>query len=803
MLRTRASRPSLRVCWFVLCAITLEGCGGAGARYAGHMQRGKDYLAQDNLAKAGIEFRNAIQIQPKSEQAIYYSGLVAEKRGDTRAAASLYQSALDINTEDTQARANLARIYLLNGASDQALKLIEPALVKHPDDPELLTDRAAVRIQLKEPAQARVDAEHAVKVAPTNENAVALLAAIYRDAGEIDKAIDLVSGSVARVPASFELREILVKLYLSSEKYDKAEQQMIKLTEMKPRELTYYDQLALYYTRAKRPDDAQRMLEKAVKAQPDSNAAKLTLVDFLTAQRSRSEAEKRLRQFISSDPENYDLQLGLGALQQRGGDVAAAIATYNRVIEQADTKPQALTASDRIAAIRVQQGDLEGARKLLASVLNTNARDNQALLLRARLELGANDPAAAITDLRAVLRDQPSSVRVKTALAQAYVNNGQASLAEQELRGAKDLAPDDADVRMNLAVLLAQTQRTDQAVSLLEETVQKLPTNAVVRMALIRTYLQARNFSAARTAAEDLKTLRPKDASGYYLAALAEEGAGKPDAAEHELDRALELQPDTVDVMTELVHISAMRGKVAQVLPRVQDLVQRSASDAAAVNLLGEVYFANKDLPKAQQTFSRAIELAPKWWTPYRNRAVAQVAAGDMPAAIATYQSAIKLMPVQPQLTVDLANLYEKSGRIDDAIASYEALYKLDPKDSLAANNLAMLLVKYKTDRASLDQARTLSTSFASSQDGNLLDTSGWVRFKRGEYADAVAILERAAEKAPGSQVIRYHLGMAELQAGQRERARTSLESALANGARFDGAEDARLTLARLKSSSG
>ena len=79
-----------------------------------------------------------------------------------------------------------------------------------------------------------------------------------------------------------------------------------------------------------------------------------------------------------------------------------------------------------------------------------------------------------------------------------------------------------------------------------------------------------------------------------------------------------------------------------------------------------------------------------------------------------------------------------------------------------------------------------------------MLDTLGWVRFKRGELAAAVATLEQAVEARSESPSIRYRLGIALLKAGDPDRAREMLQSAISSGA-FPEAADAERELAQLQ----
>jgi tetratricopeptide (TPR) repeat protein len=606
------------------------------------------------------------------------------------------------------------------------------------------------------------------------------------------------------------LRGILANLYLAAEQPDKAEEQMRAVIKLKPRELTLRTQLAMHFARAHNLDAAQKVLEDAVRVYAQdkdhsrADAARLALGDFISSMRSREDGEKLLRGFIAAEPDNAQLRFGLAALLQRSGAVDAAIATYREVIKRQSTEVQGLTARDRIAAIQLSRGHVDEARKLIDEVLRTNPRDDDALLMRANIELQRKDPTSAVADLRIVARDQPSSVLTHRTLARAYLDQGQPGLAEEAYRAALQAAPGDLTVRLELAQFLIQTERAPQAATLLEETVSRLPENAAVREGLVRAYLAKKDLPAARAAADELKTHHPDVATGFYLSgSIAAEQQRLADS-QADFERALALQPASVDVLTLLSRVLVARGSAAAAISRVQAVIASNPDKAALVNLLGELYLQRKDIGHASEAFGRASTLDPKAWLPHRNLAVARSAANDPAAAIAEYEKAAQLAPGEPRLVVELTTLYEKQGRIEDAIARYDALYRSNPSaKQLAANNLAMLLVTYKTDQASLDRARELTLSFETSSDSSLLDTSGWVQFKRGDYQDAAAVLRRAVERAPDAKIIRYHLGMTELQLGHRDQALSNLESALAGSGTFTGADEARIALADLKGRSG
>ena len=119
----------------VVAALALGGCSSAQVRYQDYLRRGEQFLAQGNLPAAGVELRNALQIEPKSAAALYDLGRVVEKQGDLRRAAGLFQAAIDAQPTNIKARVDLGTIYCIAGVPRQALGIVSPALAQHPNDP--------------------------------------------------------------------------------------------------------------------------------------------------------------------------------------------------------------------------------------------------------------------------------------------------------------------------------------------------------------------------------------------------------------------------------------------------------------------------------------------------------------------------------------------------------------------------------------------------------------------------------------------------------------------------------------------
>jgi tetratricopeptide (TPR) repeat protein len=779
-------------------ATFLAGCGGVEARKSGYMTKGREYMAAHNFENARLEFRNAMQLDPNDAEASYLAGQADEHLGNPREAAQMYQDAIQSNAKHLGARAQLAKLYVFGGAPDKAMELIEPGLAIAPSDPDLLTSRAAARQQLGDKAGARADAEKAVHVAPTNEGALVQLASIYSQAGETGQAIDLINKAVQAPGASVGLRLVLAQLYLSAGRNPEAVQVLQAVIALEPNTLVNRYRLAEVLLLDKNVDAAEAALRAAVAQVPDSAEAKVALANLLATYRSYEVAESELRRMTAASPNDYQLRLGLGQFYASHGKAQQAEAVYRQIIKDDGTGPNGLRARNRLANGYAAANRWDAAAPLLDEVLKENPRDADALISRAHLSLARGKADAAITDLRALQRDQPNSIPIQRELAHAYLQNYDTTLAEETLRAAVQNSPADPDTRLDLAQLLARSGRVDQALTILEKLTTDKPDNLTAFQALFDAQMARKDFAAALRTAALVQTAKPTLPAGNYMSGLAEQADGKIDAARAAFERAAAISPDAVEPVTALVRLDLSQQHADQAIARIDKVIAQFPKNPIARNIKGDVLADLKRTDAAIASFREAITLSPSWTTPYRNMAAAQSAAGRDEDAVKTFEDGLKASNDAPQLRVDLASLYERLGRSDEAIAQYETLLKRDADSAAAANNLAMLLVTYRSDKASLDRARALTEGFASSRNPDLLDTWGWVLYKRGENAVAVTALQKAVDRSPHAPVMLYHLAMAQLKSGARESARTNLEQALKSTAPFVGADDAKKALAEL-----
>ena len=147
-----------------------------------------------------------------------------------------------------------------------------------------------------------------------------------------------------------------------------------------------------------------------------------------------------------------------------------------------------------------------------------------------------------------------------------------------------------------------------------------------------------------------------------------------------------------------------------------------------------------------------------------------------------------------------LGQVYCLKGDFPKARITYEKVFKLRPNLWAAANDLAFVLAEKATSKKDLDRALVLGQKAMGLQpkEPQVLDTLGWVHYKRGEAGEAVELIGKAQAEEPADATINFHMGMALVKAGKREAGKKFLSKALASGEGFYGREDAQAAMKQL-----
>ena len=176
-----------------------------------------------------------------------------------------------------------------------------------------------------------------------------------------------------------------------------------------------------------------------------------------SGQGDSAKAEAAWRQALAIDPDDAEASFHLGNLERERGRRDLAVIHYRRALNRV---PGHAGVLNNLGLAYEEQGDTAQAEACYREVLAASPNHPDALANLANIQFGREDyPAAAASYQRAfaIRPDVPASVWVRRALAQRH--SGDMAGAEDSLREAARIAPDDIDVQINLASACAERHR--------------------------------------------------------------------------------------------------------------------------------------------------------------------------------------------------------------------------------------------------------------------------------------------------------------------------------------------------------
>ena len=794
-----AKLRSLRIIVVAALVVGLIACDGPKEREKAYMARGKALYEEGNYVKARLEFRNALQINPKGFESRFYLAQIEQRTGNLRAAFAGFEKLVTEKPDHLAAQLELARLLFVAGQSGRALAKVKMILAAEPANASARALNGAIAMKAGDLDKAMAEAAAALKAAPASAEAVSVVAAVLTRRGRLEDAVKRIDGVIALNKADTSLRLLKINLHVKLKQFAEAEAVYKELIGLRPEVLGFRAALARLLAGQKRVEEAEGVLREAIQAMPKDAKAKLLLVDFLAVSRSAAAAKQALVGFVGKEPENQILLLGLAAFHEKQKEPKEAEAVYRKVIGLDEAGRSGVAARTALIRLKLREGDKKTADGELEKLLKGDPGNANGLLLRAGRSVEERNFLKAITDLRLVLRDDPNSTRAMKLLAVAHIRAGNQQLARETLQKLVRVDRKDVEARLQLAQLMARGRDYDDANALLAEILVQKPNHIQALGTKAEIALAQHDFGEAERIAREVLASGAPAAVSRRLLGLVYFGQGRHSEAVSELRAALEDDPKSERVLAALARSFVAAKQMKQGIAYLEAFVAKHADNGLAYEFLGEMSVMEGDLKRAEGHFATSARLKGAPAATYRKYGRALARTGHHAEAIAAYETALRADPDSEVLMFEMALAHQLAGDPGGAMELYRRILARNANVDAAANNLAALIADHRyKDKEALNEALRLANRFQTSQSPLFLDTLGWVHYRLGNEKDAIAILERAANSGQTVPAIHYHLGMAYLAAKQKDRAKEQLRKATVGDPKYTGVEDARKALAEL-----
>ena len=413
--------------------------------------------------------------------------------------------------------------------------------------------------------------------------------------------------------------------------------------------------------------------------------------------------------WLKLDPDSDEALLYVAQLQLRNGAIRKSRRSFNKLLERGEgpVDEQLLTLIPFLS-----QEDAEDADELMRGLAKPYRKSATANYAVAVMALRAGDAKEAGKRAQAAIELDPEWIKPHLLYARSLLLSGDLDGAiEYTARMIGDDTDPDPEARLELAIMYVAADRDDDALSQIAQILLEQPSraDALRLMAIINFRLE--NLDAAWDDFEDLL------ASGRY----------------------------TMDALYYLGRIADHRGEFERAAELFSQVTRGSNVIASQRRASGiKAQLGNSE--GALEHLERFGQLHPNYAVDMiQARAQLLASLEQYPEALQQFERAVKYRPDDEGAWLGKAELLLRMGRLDDAIADYRACVKRWPDSAMSLNALGYTLADH-TDKYS-EAARFIEKAMRLDPDSAaIIDSYGWVLYRKGEFKQALEQLEHAYE---------------------------------------------------------
>jgi tetratricopeptide (TPR) repeat protein len=285
-----------------------------------------------------------------------------------------------------------------------------------------------------------------------------------------------------------------------------------------------------------------------------------------------------------------------------------------------------------------------------------------------------------------------------------------------------------------------------------------------VKMKMALILIDKKDYDAAVVKLKEILNLAPEsDKVRFYLSAVYEEKK----LFQNAYDEYMKIEKDSSffgEARLHAAYIAKMMGKAEVAMKVLQESITPKTENPQAYFLMAQFHEDQKNYTKALETLNLAESKFPK------------------NAQVLFYKGTIQ----------------DKMNLKDEMVKSMKKVLEFEEDHAQAMNYLAFSWAEMNTE---LDQAEKYARTAVKKEkdDAFILDTLGWVLFKKGQYKEATEVLEKAHAMQPTVGIIAEHLGDLYSKVEKFDKAWTCFLQAVENEADPDKKKDIQQKMSQIE----
>ncbi len=468
-------------------------------------------------------------------------------------------------------------------------------------------------------------------------------------------------------------------------------------------------------------DNSVSFLKKAIDKDPDSFFLRKELAAIYLRQQMPEKALGLMEAMLARNPDNIEALILYGKLKQSLKKNEEASEIYEKALK---LDPKRKNIYLRLGPIYMEKGDYDNAFRVYSQLVKYFPKSYVGHFFLGKIYAEKGKLRKAEEKFRKTLELEPDLDEPHYELLNIYENQGKNRKTLKIYKKLLKDNPDNIRAAMGLGYFYHNIGMHGSSLKILSGLGKESLIKPEIIRTIIRLYIEKKKYKAASIILEGMLKGAPSSSDLHYIAGVAYDGLKNEKKM---LKHLMKVRPDSRFYPNAVVHISFLyqeKNQIDKAIGFLEGVIKKVPDNPDFLKYLAIFYEDKKDYGKAEKTLKQGLAIDPD----------------------------------NIQLLFRLGVIYDKSSRKSECIDIMRKIIKLDPKNANALNYLGYT---YADLGKNLDEAEKLIREALKYKpnDGYIIDSLGWVFFKRGDYKKALNYLKKAIGLVPDDPIILEHVG--------------------------------------------